>query len=91
MSTSTTFSDIGYRLEDGDIGYLGDSHISFTPRPVPRVAHINPTATGSAACAALVDLVHHRFPVAHESRAERKAVTPDRYWAAISRVARGFA
>ncbi|RQS60389.1 hypothetical protein [Burkholderia sp. Bp8986] len=91
MATSTAFSDLGYRLDDGDIGYLGDSHISFTPRPTPRVSDIKPTSTGSAACAALVDLVHHRFPAAHESRSERNAVTPERYWAAISRIGRGFA
>ncbi|WP_124551104.1 hypothetical protein [Burkholderia sp. Bp9015] len=90
MTASTAFSDLGYRLDDGDIGYLGDSHISFTARPTPSVAHINPTPTGSAACAALVDHLHHRFPAAHESRAERNAVTPDRYWAAICRIARGF-
>lgn len=87
----TAFSDLGYRLDDGDIGYLGDTHSSFTPKPTSRVSHIKPTQTGSTACAELVDLLHHRFPAAHESLTERNAVTPERYWAAISRIGRGFA
>lgn len=90
MTASSAFSDLGYRLDDGDIGYLGESHISFTPRPAPRVSHINPTPTGSAACAALVDLVHHRFPAAHQSNPVHQNVTAGQYWDAICRVARGF-
>ncbi|WP_157656996.1 hypothetical protein [Burkholderia ubonensis] len=90
MSSSAAFTEIGYRVEDGDIGYLGDTHLSFAERPAPSAAHIRTTPTGSAACAALVDLMHDRFPAAHASRAERQVVTPERYWAAISRVARGF-
>ncbi|MBN3734654.1 hypothetical protein [Burkholderia sp. Tr-20390] len=49
MTASAAFADIGYRVEDGDIGYAGSSHFSFVPRRVPSVAHIRATAIGDAA------------------------------------------
>ncbi|QDW54830.1 hypothetical protein [Burkholderia sp. KBS0801] len=48
MSTSAAFAEIGYRVEDGDIGYAGSSHLSYVARQVPRVAHIRATAAGDA-------------------------------------------
>lgn len=49
MTTSTAFAELGYRVEDGDIGYAGTSHASFVERRPPRVAHIRATPTGEAA------------------------------------------
>lgn len=49
MSTSTPFAEIGYRVEDGDLGYAGSSHASFVSRRPPRVAHIRATPIGDAA------------------------------------------
>lgn len=49
--TSAAFAEIGYRVEDGDLGYAGTTHASFVARHVPRVAHIRATAAGDAALA----------------------------------------
>ncbi|AOJ83802.1 hypothetical protein WS86_24555 [Burkholderia savannae] len=49
MTTSPAFADIGYRVDDGDIGYAANSHASFVARRPPRVAHIRATAVGDAA------------------------------------------
>ncbi|KVO49996.1 hypothetical protein WT66_13630 [Burkholderia stagnalis] len=49
MSRSAAVAEIGYCIEDGDIGYAGSSHASFVARRVPRVAHIRATAIGDAA------------------------------------------
>ncbi|KML60906.1 hypothetical protein VL15_07285 [Burkholderia cepacia] len=49
MTASAAFADIGYRVEDGDLGYAGSSHASFVARHVPRVAHIRATPIGDAA------------------------------------------
>ncbi|MBR8254363.1 hypothetical protein [Burkholderia ambifaria] len=48
MSTSAAFAEIGYRVEDGDIGYAGTSHLSYVARRPPRVAHIRATPAGDA-------------------------------------------
>ncbi|WLE59254.1 hypothetical protein GIY62_00665 [Burkholderia plantarii] len=89
--TSTAFQDIGYQVtvDDGDVGYLGDKHITFTPRPVPAVAGIKPTPTGHAACAALVSQLRERFPT-RATRPARPAMTPEEYWGRISLAGRGF-
>lgn len=49
MKASIAFDEIGYRVEDGDIGYAGDTHLSFAHRRVPSVAHIRVTPVGDAA------------------------------------------
>ncbi|MBU9320387.1 hypothetical protein KTE24_06910 [Burkholderia gladioli] len=49
MAASTAFADIGYRVEDGDLGYLGASHSSFVSHRPPSVAHIRATPIGDAA------------------------------------------
>ncbi|RQS10097.1 hypothetical protein DIE07_14415 [Burkholderia sp. Bp9002] len=49
MTASAAFAEIGYCIEDGDIGYAGSSHASFVACRVPRVAHIRATAIGDAA------------------------------------------
>ncbi|WP_246791775.1 hypothetical protein [Burkholderia perseverans] len=47
--SSRAFADIGYRVEDGDLGYLGASHASFVPRRPPAVLNVRATPLGDAA------------------------------------------
>lgn len=91
---SHAFAEIGYRGEDGDIGYLGDTHLSFKPQPAPTVAHIRATERGDAALSRIKSILSSAQPSdgAGQSTAPRRLnVTPDAYWAAISRVVRGYA
>ncbi|VCG82535.1 Uncharacterised protein [Burkholderia pseudomallei] len=60
MTTSTAFAELGYRVEDGDIGYVGTSHASFVERRPPRVAHIRATPTGDAALERIYRLLRDR-------------------------------
>ncbi|NBI45423.1 hypothetical protein [Burkholderia sp. ISTR5] len=87
MSASTAFADLGYHVDDGDLGYAGASHGSFVPRQIPSVADIRPTPAGDAASAALVQLLRGRFPSA--PRQQDHALSTGRYWSAINRIARG--
>lgn len=94
MSASTAFADIGYRIEDGDIGYTGDSHLSFKPQTAPSVAHIRATARGDAELSRIKSiLTTTKAPrgAARSTTPRRLDVTPDAYWAAISRTVRGYA
>jgi hypothetical protein len=61
MRASLAFSEIGYRIEDGDIGYTGNTHLSFAQRELPHAAHVRVTPTGSAAARDLVSRLRERF------------------------------
>ncbi|WP_321919781.1 hypothetical protein [Paraburkholderia tropica] len=94
MSASTAFADIGYRIEDGDIGYAGNTHLSFKPRGAPSVAHIRATARGDAELSRIKSILTTTKAAQHadeSSTARRMNVTPEAYWAAISRTVRGYA
>lgn len=94
MRTSAAFSEIGYRVEDGDIGYAGDTHLSFKPRAVPSAAHVRATERGDAALSTIKSILISAKATdgAGQSTTPRRLnVTPDAYWAAISRVVRGHA
>lgn len=93
MSASTAFSEIGYRVDDGDIGYAGDTHLSFKPRTVPSVAHVRATARGDAELSRIKSMLTSAKPssgAGQSTTPRRLNVTPDTYWAAISRLVRGF-
>lgn len=84
----------GHHVEDGDIGYAGDTHRPFKPHQAPRVAYIRTTARGDAALSRIRSIL----AAANAARDAGKSpvpnplnVTPDAYWAAISRAVRGFA
>jgi hypothetical protein len=94
MRKATAFDEIAARIEDGDIGYAGDSHLSFKPQSAPSVAHIRPTARGDAELSRIKSILTTatKSNVAAPSIQSRHLnVTPDAYWAAISRTVRGFA
>jgi hypothetical protein len=76
-------------IEDGDIGYLGNTHASFVARVPASVAGIKATVRGELACRSLLAFLHGRFPAAHESRAERRATAPAEFIRARDRVLRG--
>lgn len=90
---SRAFADIGYRIEDGDIGYVGNTHGSFAARPAPRVAHIRATARGDEALASIKTILTGKAAngAGQSTTPRRVSVTPDAYWSAISRVVRGRA
>ncbi|MBA9942150.1 hypothetical protein D7207_01630 [Burkholderia cepacia] len=87
MNGSAAFEDIGYRIEDGDMGYAGDTHQSFR---APRVARPGGRATevGSALCRELVGQLRARFQQRGE-RAETGTVAPHAYQAAVAYVMQG--
>lgn len=94
MRKATTFDEIAARIEDGDIGYAGDSHLSFKPQPAPSVAHIRATARGDAELSRIKSILttaKTAHGVEQSATPRRVNVTPDAYWAAISRTVRGFA
>ncbi len=94
MRISAAFGEIGYRVDDGDIGYAGDSHLSFKPQTAPSVAHIRATARGDAELSRIKSILTtaKATHVAEQDKPQRRLnVTPDAYWAAISRTVRGFA
>lgn len=94
MRKATAFDEIAGHIEDGDIGYAGDSHLSFMPQPAPSVAHIRSTARGDAELSRIKSILTTatKPSVAAPSIQPRHLnVTPDAYWAAISRTVRGFA
>ncbi|PYE27962.1 hypothetical protein C7410_101294 [Paraburkholderia silvatlantica] len=93
MRKSTAFGEIGYRVEDGDIGYAGDTHLSFKPQAAPSVAHIRATERGDAELSRIKSILTTTTTRdARQSTTPRRLnVTPDAYWAAISRAVRGFA
>ncbi|WP_218001657.1 hypothetical protein [Paraburkholderia acidipaludis] len=94
MRTSTAFGEIGYRVEDGDIGYAGDTHLSFKAQAAPSVAHIRATARGDAELSRIKSILTTAKAThgAGQSPTPRHMnVTPEAYWAAISRTVRGFA
>ncbi|MCA8115686.1 hypothetical protein [Burkholderia cepacia] len=84
MSGSAAFEDIGYRIEDGDVGYAGDTHQSFRARSLPRPGG-RATEVGSAICRQLVGQLRARFQQ-RADRAEARAVAPHAYQAAVARV-----
>jgi len=49
MRTSSAHAEQRYHIEDGDVGYAGDTHASFVVRQTQRVAHIRATPIGAAA------------------------------------------
>lgn len=87
MTASAPFADIGYRVEDGDIGYAGETHASFRPSSVARIGGC-PTPRGSAVCRELLGQLRARFPQRRDAR-EIRAVQADAYQAAVGRVAGG--
>ncbi|MFP6562350.1 hypothetical protein WJ542_29220 [Paraburkholderia sp. B3] len=94
MRASTAFGEVWSRVEDGDIGYAGDMHLSFKQHAAPSVAHIRATARGDAELARIKSILTTTKAAdeAGQSTASRGLrVTPDAYWAAISRVVRGYA
>ncbi|WP_146242667.1 hypothetical protein [Paraburkholderia silvatlantica] len=80
-------------MEDGDIGYAGDTHLSFKPQAAPSVAHIRATERGDAELSRIKSILTTTTTRdARQSTTPRRLnVTPDAYWAAISRAVRGFA
>ncbi|WP_156992193.1 hypothetical protein [Paraburkholderia oxyphila] len=82
-------------MEDGDIGYAGDTHLSFKPQAAPSVAHIRATERGDAELSLIKSILTTTAKATHgavQSTTPRCLnVTPDAYWAAISRAVRGFA
>ncbi|WP_310631492.1 hypothetical protein [Paraburkholderia sp.] len=94
MRTSTAFGEIGYRVDDGDIGYAGNTHLSFKPQAAPSVAHIRATARGDAELSRIKSILTTTKAAERADQSEPTRglnVTPDAYWAAISRTVRGFA
>lgn len=94
MRKSIAFGEIGYRVEDGDIGYAGDTHLSFKPQSAPSVAHIRATVQGDAELSrikAILTTAKVKHGAAQSTATRSLNVTPDAYWAAISRVVRGYA
>ncbi|MDE1139779.1 hypothetical protein SB783_22175 [Paraburkholderia sp. SIMBA_009] len=94
MRSSTAFGEIGYRVDDGDIGYAGSTHLSFKPQTAPSVAHIRATARGDAELSRIKSILTTTKATrsAGQSTTPRRVdVTPDAYWAAISRTVRGYA
>ncbi|MDE1141163.1 MAG: hypothetical protein PW999_16140 [Paraburkholderia tropica] len=94
MRSSTAFGEIGYRVDDGDIGYAGSTHLSFKPQTAPSVAHIRATARGDAELTRIKSILTTTKATrsAGQSAPPRRVdVTPDAYWAAISRTVRGYA
>lgn len=94
MRYSTAFPEIGYRVEDGDIGYVGDTHLSFKLQAAPSVAHICATARGDAELSRIKSILttaKATHGAGQNTTPRRLSVTPDAYWAAISRTVRGFA
>lgn len=94
MRMSTAFGEIGYRVDDGDIGYAGNTHLSFKPQTAPSVAHIRATARGDAELSRIKSILTTTKATqrADQSAPTRRLdVTPDAYWAAISRTVRGYA
>lgn len=87
MSASHAFEEIGYRIEDGDIGYAGNSHASFVTRPVERTSRA--TETGSAACRALVSFIATRFAKKVEGVRGQLGVSSAQYQAARRRIVAG--
>lgn len=94
MRTSTAFGEIGCRVDDGDIGYAGNTHLSFKPQTAPSVAHIRATARGDAELSRIKSILT-KTKAAHgagqSTTLRRLDVAPDAYWAGISRVVRGVA
>ncbi|CAN0621078.1 protein of unknown function [Burkholderia multivorans] len=87
MSGSAAFADLGYRIEDGDIGYDGKEHLSFRVRALPRIGGAA-TPTGSALCRELLDALRARFQRSNAC-AETRAVAPHAYQAAVASVMQG--
>ena len=87
VSGSAAFEDLGYHVEDGDIGYAGDTHKSFKPGRVPRTGGRG-TEMGSAICRELVGQLRARFP----QRGQRETagtIAPHAYQAAVAYVTQG--
>ncbi|RQM46550.1 hypothetical protein EHZ19_18725 [Paraburkholderia bannensis] len=94
MRTSTAFGEIGYRVDDGDIGYAGNTHLSFRPQAAPSVAHIRATDRGDAELSRIKSILATAKAIQDAGQStspSRLDVAPDAYWAGISRVVRGFA
>ncbi|MFP3794748.1 hypothetical protein [Paraburkholderia sp. SIMBA_027] len=94
MRTSTAFGEIGYRVDDGDIGYAGSTHLSFKPQAAPSVAHIRATERGDAELTRIKSILTTTKATrsAGQSTTPRRLnVTPEAYWAGVSRIGRGFA
>ncbi|RAR53870.1 hypothetical protein C7401_12644 [Paraburkholderia unamae] len=92
MSALKAFSD-GYRVDDGDIGYAGDTHLSFKSRAVPSAAHVRATERGDVELSRIKSILTGAKPstgAGQSTTPRRLSVTPEAYWAAISRVVRGF-
>lgn len=85
-------AEIGYRVDDGDIGYVGDTHLSFTHKLVESVASVRSTPAGDAALAGVYRILRARVGAhgAEQSTTPRRSgVTQEGYRAAIGRVVRG--
>ncbi|MBB3001464.1 hypothetical protein FHX57_003821 [Paraburkholderia tropica] len=94
MRTSTAFGEIGYRVDDGDIGYAGSTHLSFKPQTAPSVAHIRATARGDAELTRIKSILtttKATRSAGQSTTARRLNVTPEAYWAGVSRIGRGLA
>ncbi|MBU9401617.1 hypothetical protein KTE13_17925 [Burkholderia multivorans] len=87
MSGSAAFEDLGYRVEDGDIGYVGASHASFVSKIPARIGG-RATEVGSAICRELVGQLRARFQQ-RAPRAAAGAVAPHAYQAAVAYVTQG--
>lgn len=87
MSGSAAFEDIGYRVDDGDMGYAGDTHQSFRPRALPRIGG-RPSEMGSAVCRQLLHALRARFPQCAQPAAPG-AIAPNAYQAAVAYVTQG--
>ncbi|WP_321797105.1 hypothetical protein [Burkholderia sp. BCC1988] len=87
MSGSAAFEDLGYRIEDGDIGYVGASHASFVSKIPARISG-RATEMGSAICRELVGQLRARFQPRGEREGTRP-IAPYAYQAAVAYVTQG--
>ncbi|MEX4004889.1 hypothetical protein AB4Y38_39220 [Paraburkholderia sp. EG285A] len=94
MSMPNAVTQNAPRVDDGDIGYLGDTHLSFKAQAAPSVAHIRATDRGDAELSrikSILTTLKATQGAVRNTPPRRLCVTPDAYWAAISRTVRGFA
>lgn len=75
MSEYDAFEEIGYRIEDGDIGYTGNAHLSFAFRALRSAALEcpRPTPVGEAALSTIKATLESAKAARRAAR-ERRAV-----------------
>ena len=76
-------------IDDGDIGYVGDSHISFRPN-MPEQTDKRVTSAGTEACKAMKAILSKYQQTEDQKRGYRK-ITPEMYHRAIVKIIWGSA